>query len=149
MYIIRKLAIPSLRSLHPQLVVIFFSEIFGIAECEITHSVNCEISRSVRCEMKFAHIRVSAYFTYAKQIFHSEAISLARRANFVKKSTHCPYRQMCAFSFGGTGGVLELVAIVFCFSALTFRAFWSILVMKRRESLSVTPVVSRCVSDAI
>ena len=28
--------------------------------------------------MKFAHIRVSEYFTFAKQIFHSEAISLGR-----------------------------------------------------------------------
>ena len=37
--------------------------------------------------MKFAHIRVSEYFTFAKQIFHSEAISLARRANFVEKMT--------------------------------------------------------------
>jgi len=37
--------------------------------------------------MKFAHIRVSEYFTFAQQIFHSEAISLARRANFVEKST--------------------------------------------------------------
>ena len=37
--------------------------------------------------MKFAHIRVSEYFTFAKQIFHSVAISLARRANFVEKST--------------------------------------------------------------
>ncbi len=36
--------------------------------------------------MKFAHIRVSEYFTFAEQIFHSEAISLARRANFVEKS---------------------------------------------------------------
>jgi len=35
--------------------------------------------------MKFAHIRVSEYFTFAEQIFHSEAISLARRANFVEK----------------------------------------------------------------
>ena len=47
--------------------------------------------------MKFAHIRVSEYFTFAEQIFHSEAISLARRANFVEKSTHCLDRQMCAF----------------------------------------------------
>ena len=45
--------------------------------------------------MKFAHIRVSEYFTFAKQIFHSEAISLARRANFVKKSTSA--EQMCFF----------------------------------------------------
>ena len=37
--------------------------------------------------MKFAHIRVSEYFTFAEQIFHSVAISLARRANFVEKST--------------------------------------------------------------
>ena len=36
--------------------------------------------------MKFAHIRVSEYFTFAEQIFHSEAISLARRANFTEKS---------------------------------------------------------------
>ena len=53
------------------------SEIFGFAECEIIHLVNCEISHFVRCEMKFAHIRVSEYFTFAEQIFHSEAISLA------------------------------------------------------------------------
>ena len=45
---------------------------------------NCEISHFVRCEMKFAHIRVSEYFTFAKQIFHSVAISLDRRANFVE-----------------------------------------------------------------
>ena len=51
-----------------------------------------------RCEMKFVCIRVSEYFTFAMQIFHSEAISLARRANFVEKSTHCLDRQMCAFS---------------------------------------------------
>ena len=56
-------------------------------ECEIIHFVNCEISHFVRCEMKFAHIRVSEYFTFAEQIFNSEAISLARRANFVEKST--------------------------------------------------------------
>ena len=57
------------------------------AECEIIHFVNCEISPFGRCEMKFAHIRVSEYFTFAEQIFHSEAISLARRANFVEKSS--------------------------------------------------------------
>ena len=45
--------------------------------------------------MKFAHIRTSEYFTFAKQIFHSEAISLARRANFVEKST-CEKRK-CFF----------------------------------------------------
>jgi hypothetical protein len=32
--------------------------------------------------MKFAHIRVSEYFTFAEQIFHSEAISLARKGKF-------------------------------------------------------------------
>ena len=35
--------------------------------------------------MKFAHVRFSEYFTFAEQIFHSVAISLARRANFVEK----------------------------------------------------------------
>ena len=35
-----------------------------------------------QCEMKFAHIRVSEYFTFAKQIFHSVAISLARKGKF-------------------------------------------------------------------
>jgi len=39
-----------------------------------------------QCEMKFAHVRFSEYFTFAEQIFHSEAISLARRANFVEKA---------------------------------------------------------------
>ena len=56
------------------------------AECEIIHFVNCEISPVAygfgRCEMKFAHIRVSEYFTFAEQIFHSEAISLARKGKF-------------------------------------------------------------------
>ena len=74
------------------------------AECEIIHFVKCEISHtacgSVRCEMKFAHIRVSEYFTFAKQIFHSEAISLARRANFVEKST-C--ERKCFFLVGDGG----------------------------------------------
>ena len=35
--------------------------------------------------MKFAHVRVNEHFTFAEQIFHSKAISLARRANFVEK----------------------------------------------------------------
>jgi len=65
------------------------------AECEIIHFVNCEISHFVRCEMKFAHVRISEHFTFAKQIFHSEAISLAQRANFVEKSTSAT--QMCFF----------------------------------------------------
>ena len=56
--------------------------------------------------MKFAHVRVSEYFTFAKQIFHSEAISLARRANFVEKSTHCPVDKCVLFS-GGEGGIYE------------------------------------------
>jgi len=54
--------------------------------------------------MKFAHIRVSEYFTFAEQIFHSEAISLARRANFVEKSTHCLVDKCVLFS-GGEGGI--------------------------------------------
>ncbi len=33
--------------------------------------------------MKFAHVRTSEHFTFAKQIFLSKAISLARRANLV------------------------------------------------------------------
>ncbi|MBQ8895328.1 MAG: hypothetical protein IJY88_00860, partial [Clostridia bacterium] len=37
--------------------------------------------------MKFAHVRACEHFTFAKQIFHSDAISLARRANFVEKTT--------------------------------------------------------------
>ena len=79
------------------------SEIFGAAECEIIHSVNCEISHFVRCEMKFAHIRASEYFTFAKQIFHSEAISLARRANFVEK-THIVLVDKCVLFSGGDDG---------------------------------------------
>ena len=47
--------------------------------------------------MKFAHICVSEYFTLAEQIFHSEAISLAQRANFTKKST----AKAVLFSGGG------------------------------------------------
>ena len=51
--------------------------------------------------MKFAHVRVSEHFTFAKQIFHSEAISLggakfhSQQANFVEKSTSA--EQMCFF----------------------------------------------------
>ena len=68
------------------------------AECEIMcYRTLWNIAPSSQCEMKFAHIRVSEYFTFAKQIFHSKAISLARRANFVEKSTHLSGRQMCAF----------------------------------------------------
>ena len=66
-----------------------FSEIFGLSR--MWNNFLAEIvkycSRRSQCEMKFAHIRVSEYFTFAEQIFHSEAISLARRANFVEKST--------------------------------------------------------------
>ncbi len=50
--------------------------------------------------MKFAHIRISEYFTFAKQIFHREAISLARRANFVEKKTG----QDLSFFLVGDGG---------------------------------------------
>ena len=70
------------------------------AECEIIHFVNCEISPFGRCEMKFAHIRVSEYFTFAEQIFHSAAISLARRANFVEKSSF----ERTSFFLAGVAG---------------------------------------------
>ena len=49
-------------------------------------------------------------FTFAKQIFHSGAISHggaifhSPKANFVEKSTHCLGRQMCAFFLVGDGG---------------------------------------------
>ena len=43
---------------------------------------NCEISRLARCEMKFAHVRASGHFTFAEQIFHRKAISLARKGKF-------------------------------------------------------------------
>ena len=45
--------------------------------------------------------------TFAKRIFHSEAISHGKaifhspKANFVEKSTHCLGRQMCAFFWWG------------------------------------------------
>ena len=60
----------------------FLVKYSAYAECEIIHCVNCEISPFVRCEMKFAHIRVSEYFTFTEQIFHSEAMSLARKGKF-------------------------------------------------------------------
>ena len=46
-----------------------------------------------------SHLR-SKYFTFAKQIFHSVDISLARRANFVKKSTCL---RKCFFLAGRAG----------------------------------------------
>ena len=51
--------------------------------------------------MKFAHVRVSEYFTFAKQIFHSEAISLARMANFVEKRASLA---TCSFFLEVTAG---------------------------------------------
>ena len=64
-----------------------FSEIFGLRRMW-NNSLRelWNIAPSSQCEMKFAHIRASEYFTFAEQIFHSEAISLARRANFTEKS---------------------------------------------------------------
>ena len=80
------------------------SEIFGIAKCEIIH-LSCElwsIAPLSQCEVKFALIRFSEYFTFAEQIFHSEAISLDRRANFVEKSTHRLVQTVCVlFSISG------------------------------------------------
>ena len=43
----------------------FLVKSFACAHGEIIHFVNCEISQFVRCEIKFAHIRVSEYFTFA------------------------------------------------------------------------------------
>ena len=61
-----------------------FSEIFCLAaKCEIMcYRTLRNIAPSSQCEMKFAHIRVSEYFTFAEQIFHSEAISLASKGKF-------------------------------------------------------------------
>ena len=52
-----------------------------------------EGARYGRTETNFAHIRVSEYFTFTKQIFHREAISLARRANFIEKEPSFVFRQ--------------------------------------------------------
>ena len=63
-----------------------FSEIFGGAECEIIYCVNCEILLPLVA--MWNEIRL---LTFAKQIFHSEAISLGKakfhspQANFVEK----------------------------------------------------------------
>ena len=54
---------------------------------------------------EFAHIRVSEYFTFTKQIFHREAISLARRANFiVKGNTFCLGQKVFPFTKVGAEG---------------------------------------------
>ena len=55
-----------------------------------------------QCEMKFAHIRVSEYFTFAEQIFHSEAISHAERISLAErriplKKTHISLVDKCVF----------------------------------------------------
>ena len=62
------------------------SKNFGVEEF-VKYFDRCFATISSQFEMKFDNICVSEYFTFAKQRFHSEAISLARRANFVKKST--------------------------------------------------------------
>ena len=97
-------------------------------ECEIIFLRKLwNIAPLSQCEMKFAHIRVSEYFTFAKQIFHSEAISLARRANFVEKST-C-FRLVLIRMFTNFGR--ELV-----FSAdLCYNMFWN----EHREPSPVFP----------
>ncbi len=70
-----------------------------------------------QCEMKFAHIRVSEYFTFAKQIFHSVAISLARRANFTEKSQ---VEIRLGFFLGRGARTLNLcVALTFIFFMLS------------------------------
>ena len=85
--------------------IVFQVKYSAHAECEIIHFVNCEISHFVRCEMKFAHIRVSEYFTFAEQIFHSEAplaytpkdFHIARKGKCRWKKHTSVSRQMCAF----------------------------------------------------
>ena len=76
-------------------ISIFSSEIFGLRR--MRNNFLAEIVKYCslwsQCKMKFAHVRVSEHFTFAKQIFHSEAISLGEakfhspKANFVEKST--------------------------------------------------------------
>jgi len=44
-----------------------------------------DIAPSSQCEMKFAHIREANISHLQSKYFHSEAISLARKANFVEK----------------------------------------------------------------
>jgi len=50
---------------------------------EIITFGHCEIFCPAESEMKFAHIGEANISHLQKQIFHSEVISLARRANFV------------------------------------------------------------------
>ena len=59
------------------------------AECEIMCCRTLwNIAPSSQCEMKFAHIRVSEYFTRRRRISHfAEIFHLPARANFVEKST--------------------------------------------------------------
>ena len=52
--------------------------------------------------MKFAHIRVSEYFTFAEQIFHSGAISLARKGKFRWKKHTFVLADKCVL-FSGWG----------------------------------------------
>ena len=56
-----------------------------------------------KCEIKFAHIRFSEYFTFAKQIFHCEAISLACEANFIEKHLHLSTTNVGVFLVGDGG----------------------------------------------
>ena len=65
------------------------------AECEIIHCVNCEISHPVRCEMKFAHIRVSEYFTRRRRISHFAEIFHLPEGQISLKKAHLQCR--CAF----------------------------------------------------
>ena len=73
-------------------------------ECEIIPLRKLwNIAPSSQCEMKFAHIRVSEYFTFAEQIFHSEAISLARKGKFRwKKHTFVLVDKCVLFSGRGS-----------------------------------------------
>ena len=51
--------------------------------------------QSVARQIVFAHIRVSEYFTFAKQIIHSVAISLARKGKFRWKKVHIVLVDKC------------------------------------------------------
>ena len=79
----------------------FFSEIFGL--CRMWNNSPRELW-NISLRSMWNEIRL---FTFAKQIFHSGAISHggaifhSPKANFVEKSTHCLGRQMCAFFWWG------------------------------------------------
>ena len=54
--------------------------------------------------MKFAHARASGHFTFAEQIFHRKAISLARKGKFRCVPALWQVRRVGAFFLGGGVG---------------------------------------------